>query len=182
MDWIVEGSASRKRAWEGRWETAEERDKGKGGDHMQEGVEDAPLGSKEGEEAVEESKRALGRDTALLISAVDANQQIEEQERMQRQQDKESEVARAALEVEASIRGQEASRGAPRRHSKLPPKPRLDLAAARRQAGTTSESEASVGGGLDRAEESGKKKGRGRRRKSASRTPRGRTHGQDTMD
>ena len=132
--------------------------------------------------AVNESKRALRKDTDLLISTVQANQQIEMQGRMQRQQDRETEVARAAREVEARLRGQEGPKDAPTRNSKLPSNPRLDLATARSRADTTSESEASDRGEGGRVGEGRKKKGKSRRKRSTSRTPRGRTQGQDTMD
>ena len=48
MEGVVEGRGSRKRAWEGRWESAEDRDNAKGADPTQGGKEEE--GPQEGEE------------------------------------------------------------------------------------------------------------------------------------
>ena len=186
MEGVVETRHGKKRDWEGRWESAEDRDEEKQSERTQEEEEGSPKEGREGRQAIEESKRLLRRDVRRLESTVEANQQIELQERMQLLQDKEHEAVRAAMEVEANIRGQEPVRVEPSPINRPPPNPRLNLAAARRQADAASESGASGEEGWERAGKGGRKKGKGRRRRSASRstsrTPRGKGCGQDTMD
>ena len=74
--------------------------------HTQEMVDDTPPAGREDEVETEGCKRRLRRDAALLVSTVEANQQIDEQKKLQQQQDKEAEAVRAKLEVEANLRGQ----------------------------------------------------------------------------
>ena len=140
----------------------------------------------EDQQAVETSKRLLKRNMRLLETTVEANRQIELQERMQMQQDKEHGMVRAAMELEASIQGHAQGGLESRPPSRPMPNPRLDLAAARRKAIAPSESGPSDEEGWETAGKRGRKKGRGHGRRSASRstsrTPRGNTGGQDTMD
>ena len=180
MEGIVEGRCGRKRGWEERWETAEDREQDEGSKLVQGMVDDTPQVGKEVKEEVEDGRRRLRRDTALLVNTVEANQQIEEQERLQRQQDVESEVLRAKLEIEASRKGQGANHGDTARRSEPRPNPRLDLATARHREVTPCGSEESSGE-EEGLQDSGSTKN-GRRRRKKSRTPRGRLHGQDTMD
>jgi hypothetical protein len=183
MEGVVEGRGSRKRGWEERWESAEDRDKGQDDGLGREGTDGRPKepAGGDGDLVVEGKLRAPKRDTDLLASTVRVNQQIEEQEKMQRRLDQEAEMVRARLEIEARLQGQEVAKAAPPHTIKPLANPRLDLAAARRQADTTSGSDASSGGEGGQGGKN-KKQGKTRRRKSASRTPRGRTQGQDTMD
>ena len=167
MEGIEADKRGRKRqheAWSDRWETAEDRDR------------------VAAEKEVREGQGELRRDTDTLRFAVEANKQIEEQERLQLQQDKEHELVLAAAQVEASLRGQGTNRWASGPPTKPSPNPRVDLAGARRRAHTPQESEATdeeEGTCLDAGER--KKKAKNRRRKSGSRTPRGRS-GHDTLD
>ena len=118
---------------------------------------------------------------------MEANAQIDEQERLQIQQDKEHEAIRAATEIQARLQGQvcrwsqSSSSGPPIR---APPNPRLSLDAARRKEATPAESGTSDTDGEGEMEVEGQKKKhrhRNRRRKSTSRTPRGRAC-HDTLD
>ena len=146
------GKKRQHEVWDDRWETVEARERGAG------------------DRAIREGQRELRRDTEVLRCAVEANNQIEEQERLQQQQDKEHEIVRAAAEVEASLRGQGTNRWASGPPRKPSPNPRVELATARHRVFTPQESDAS-----DEEEEmdldvgEGKKK-KNRRRKSASRT------------
>ena len=182
MEGVVEGRTSKKRGWEERWEVAEDRDGYGGNERAHERGNEQEKNTKRGEAVVEEGMRKLRRDTALLARTVEANQQIEEQEVLQRQQDKEAAVLHAKMELEARIQGQQTIAVAPTQLSLPPPNPRLDLDKARRREDTPSGSETSNQGGRHMEHDGPRKAGRRRRRKSASRTPRGRTHGQDTMD
>ena len=186
MEGIQESRHGKKRAWEDRWETAEGRDEAKEDDQTQEEEAGDLEKSTEDKQAVEKSKRFLKSNTRLLEATVEANRQIELQERMQIQQDKEHEMVRAAMELEANIQGHAQVRLESNPPSRPKPNPRLDLAAARRQAIAPSEGGPSDGEEWETAGKRGRKKGKGHGRRSASRstsrTPRGKAEGQDTMD
>ena len=186
MEGIREEARGKKRQlerWENRWESAEERERGARGtrgdkrndadeadddDSLPPLESDSELGTetRKAEEALKESK-------AVLEYTVEANRQMEEQENLQRQQDREVAVRQAASEVEARLRGQVPNRwaaGPP----KIPPRnPRLDVDTTRQRACIPSK-ELSSGSEMELEDEESKRRAKEKRRKDNSRSPRGR--------
>ena len=186
MDSVREEARGKKRQldrFEERWETAEDREGGEveqkvgsgAGPREEEITVPRPTAATCTDLGAEtrRAERALKENMAILEATVDANRQIEAQERMQSQQDKEAAVLQAAREYEARLQGAEIGRwkaGPPR---PPPLNPRLDIAAAKLRAATPSEGESS-GSDMEVEGEGRGKKAKGRSRREHSRTPRGR--------
>ena len=163
MEGVEKETRGEKRALEvhrRRWQTPEEAE--------QEEMHDAGVVTRE--------RKKLQQNVDVLRRAVEANAQIEAQERMQAQQDKEAAILQAKAAVEARLLGGE---GAGRQEEALAvqirPNPRLDIAAVRRRAPTPTGKE-HVGKENSGGEDEETKKRRGK----SSRSPRGRF--QDSLD
>ena len=180
MEGVEEQRRGRKRElerWEARWETDEQRNVGKNQPLEVGGQED---GRGEAQEELEgQARRALRdlrRSEDIMEYAVEANRQMEEQERMQRQQEIEMAVQQAAIEVERGLQGSVAHG----RTEGLPPappsNPRLELKDIRNRPRTPSARAASGSSISDSGIQEKKVQSKSRRRKerSHSRTPRSR--------
>ena len=198
MEWS-EAQRGKKRQWgEGRWTTAEDRDNqgtskeaagssGSGGRHEAAevgGKLEDQSGGRKMESKFAEVKQAVG----VLQYVTEANVQIEEQERMQLMQEREIMCRQAARGIEAEVVGAPAPLAV--QVARVPPNPRLGIEARKKRlAELRASSEGGRAGGLGRRrggtpsrsssmEVESKEadiRRKGRRRKEASRSPRGRT-------
>ena len=180
MEGVEENRRGTKRdhdAWDDRWESAEQRENGRRNNQVaQPGVASGGGLQEELREETKKLEEDLKRSKGFLEHTIEANRQIEEQERLQLQQDKESAVLQAAMEIEARVQGQAINRwtgGA----AKVPSSnPRLDINATRQRA-EMSGGRPSKGSGVPTFEDQnngGSTKGHRKDDRSQSRSPRGR--------